>query len=900
MYAFNNGRPASLNADDIAAIRALFGPNTRTLPVWPDSTSLGNLTGLTSVRTLSGRVRRPMDETDNFRFTLTGTRKLRFELRGLTHDVHLFLNDRSGRLIAWSQNSGTSSEFIERTLEAGTYYVTVDVSYSAKVTASYQLRYGGEARGTTRETAFDWRDLTDQTQLFLGFISVELESDTVDRAANRRAFYRFTLRETRNLQFELYGLTANADLYLESATGQVLRSSTRSGTAVDSVVRELGAGTYYLRVDAVASGTIRYGLRYGRVAESGDTRETAAPLGDLTDAAQYRTLSGTVDDIDPLREEFYRFTLSATRVIRIELRGLTADAHLSLEQPTGLGIASSTRSGTADESIVRTLSAGTYDVRVVGARGTSGPIGFQLRYRAEGIGGTTRATAVFLGDLTNATSYGTRTGLLDGELNHEDFYRFTLSASRRIRIELRGLSAGADLFLLNSSGVRITSSERGGTAMDSIVRTLEPGIYYLRVDAAGAGTIDYQLRYRAEVARAASGSTRETAWNTGDLTAVSAYRTKSGTVNRSGNDDDYRRFTLTRTRQVQLELRNLSADANLFLESASGQVLQSSRRAGTANETLVRVLGAGTWYIRVDANAPGTIRYQLRYRTERPPAPGTTRQTAWSIGDLTHAAAYRTRSGTVNRTSNDDDYRRFTLTRTRRAWFELRNLSADANLFLESAYGQVLLSSRSSGTSSETAVLVLNAGTYHVRVDANAPGTIRYQLRYRTERAPDPGTARETAWYLGDLTNLSGYRTRSGTVNGTSNPDDFRRFTLTATRTMRFELRNLSADADLYLENALGAQVAASRLAGTSVDSIVHTLGAGTWYIRVGAYGFGTIRYQLRYGRSAGSSLRADSRAGAPATSGQPLWRDNPLAVGGALWQGEREGLERASGMLSV
>ena len=49
-------------------------------------------------------------------------------------------------------------------------------------------------------------------------------------------------------------------------------------------------------------------------------------------------------------------------------------------------------------------------------------------------------------------------------------------------------------------------------------------------------------------------------------------------------------------------------------------------------------------------------------------------------------------------------------------------------------------------------------GTYYVRVDANAPGTIRYQLHYRTERAPDPGTTRETAWNIGNLTTLTAYQ----------------------------------------------------------------------------------------------------------------------------------------------
>ena len=216
-------------------------------------------------------------------------------------------------------------------------------------------------------------------------------------------------------------------------------------------------------------------------------------------------------------------------------------------------------------------------------------------------------------------------------------------------------------------------------------------------------------------------------------------------MNRTGNDDDYRCFTLTRSRRVRLELRNLTADANLFLESASGQVLQSSRRSGTANDAIVRILTAGTYYVRVDANAPGTTRYQLRYRTERAPDPGTTRESAWYIGNLTNVSGYQTNSGTVNRTSDASDYRRFTLTTARTMRFDLRNLSANADLFLEDASGRVLQSiARRSGTANDAVVRIARCR------DLLRPRRCQSKARHHPlpaslpspTRAPDPGTTR--------------------------------------------------------------------------------------------------------------------------------------------------------------
>ena len=125
----------------------------------------------------------------------------------------------------------------------------------------------------------------------------------------------------------------------------------------------------------------------------------------------------------------------------------------------------------------------------------------------------------------------------------------------------------------------------------------------------------------------------------------------------------------------------------------------------------------------------------------------------------------------------------------------------------------------------------------------------------------DHGTdSLETAISLGDLTDVGNVRARVGGVNRTSNEADYYRFTLTdpdvGTRTMRFELRNLTGNADLHLLDSSGDLMyyngySRSENIGTANESIVWTLTSpGTYYIRVRAAGDarGTIGYQLRYG----------------------------------------------------
>ena len=826
MYAAIGSRTPSLHADDIAAIRALYGPNTARLPVWPSSTSLGNLTGLTSTRILRGEVTRASNEIDYLRFTLTAKRRLRFELHGLAQNTDLYLNHTTGRLIAWSQNTNNADDVFVRTLGPGTYYLVVKAAFSSGETG-YRLRYGPE-EGSTWEAAFNLGDLTH-------LAASRTQSGTVNPVDNDD-YHRFTLRARRWIRFELRNLSADANLYLHDASRREIRSSRLSGTSVDSIVRELDPGTYYIRVHGRTLGTIRYRLHYRRE-QPGETSESAFNLGDLTNATRYRTRAGSLnqaitDDVH------YRFTLGATRTIRFELRNLSLNADLYLQNASGRVLRSSRRSGTSVDSILRELAPGTYYIRV--HANAPGNLRYQLRYRRE-IPGGAPDVAFDLGDLTSANTYRARVGSVNQNTNDNDYYRFTLGAMRTVRFELRNLSADANLFLQNAALEVLQSSRRSGTSVDSIVRELGPGTYYVRVDA-HASAVRYQLRYREQTP---PGANRERAWDLGDLALVPASRTRSGTVHWRINDNDYRRFTLSATRLVRFELHRLSANADLYLEDASGQVLRSSTRSDTSADVIVQELARGTYYVRVDAHPGGHVNYRLRYQAA---AAGTVIWAATNLGNLTDSTAYRTESGTVEWATNRNDYRRFTLSATRAVRFELRDLSANADLYLEDASGKVLQSSILPGTADDSIIRTLRPGTYHIRVAARTSrSVISYKLRYQ---AAAPGAVPWAAINLGDLTDSTDYRTQSDTVERTTNGNDYRVFTLTRWRTMHFELRGLSANADLYLQGANLEVLDSSTRSGAATDTIARELAPGTYYIRVDANDGGTIHYQLRYRRS--------------------------------------------------
>lgn len=108
-------------------------------------------------------------------------------------------------------------------------------------------------------------------------------------------------------------------------------------------------------------------------------------------------------------------------------------------------------------------------------------------------------------------------------------------------------------------------------------------------------------------------SIRDRAIDLGDITTTLTPGFASGSVADSSDAIDYYRFTLTEPMRVGLGPRQQDANADLFLGSADGDVLQESRETGKTNEAISRGLAAGTYYIRVHAQESRRNDYKLRY-----------------------------------------------------------------------------------------------------------------------------------------------------------------------------------------------------------------------------------------------------------------------------------------------
>jgi hypothetical protein len=92
-------------------------------------------------------------------------------------------------------------------------------------------------------------------------------------------------------------------------------------------------------------------------------------------------------------------------------------------------------------------------------------------------------------------------------------------------------------------------------------------------------------------------------------------------INGSRDQADFLRFRLNRSSDLSLNLKGLTANADLALLDAQGKRLQQSRKPGKQNELINTRLEAGTYFLRI---LPRTSKDATRYRLQYAATPTST------------------------------------------------------------------------------------------------------------------------------------------------------------------------------------------------------------------------------------------------------------------------------------
>ncbi|MBN3893921.1 MAG: pre-peptidase C-terminal domain-containing protein [Nostoc sp. NOS(2021)] len=486
---------------------------------------------------------------------------------------------------------------------------------------------------------------------------------------------------------------------------------------------------------------------YSGFSDPGNTTATALNTasssyigGSLTSTSNiFQNSIGGSDLIDT-----YKFTVSSSSIVNLNLDGLSSNADLYLLNSTGGTITKSAQSGNTSESISTSLAIGTYYAQVYD---TASNTNYNLSFSANPILDSGRLAT----DNTIANAYtiptplsgsnpnysttdfvGDQSGITDSSViqDAKDFYKVDLASNGTLNITLNGLTADANLVLLRSGPSIIQSSNQTGTTSESIVTSsLAQGSYYIQVYANTKNVTNYGLQVAFTPDQVDNaGNTLAAARNI--TTLPSSF---SDFVNSSDNLDYYRLDLTTLTNSdalVDISLKPTSANADLQLLDSSGSGVQSSQQSGIATDAIRRSLKAGVYYILVTPGTGAATNYDLSVSTTpiaADQAPNT-QNTAKNIGVLTASQSLNEFVGNID----TDDYYTFSLNSNSLFSLNLSNLSDNADVQLIDSTRVVIQSSANTGTANETINTSLSAGTYLVRVYTSGLANTFYNLNLST------------------------------------------------------------------------------------------------------------------------------------------------------------------------
>jgi hypothetical protein len=490
-------------------------------------------------------------------------------------------------------------------------------------------------------------------------------------------YYRFSIPRTGLFNLEdnqfnltLDGLTGDADVQLIADfnnnglanQNEIIATSQQGANNIETLSATIAGGQdYIVRVFSV-SGDTNYRLTFAptqiqRVPTLLGT--TIAQDQDLGIVSVPERVNDFVGDEDP--QDFYQFTLPTASRVGLVLDNLTADADLQLIQDannngtvdTGEILGSSTAGGISQELLTRELPQGTYLMNVSQFRGNSN---YNLTLFTEPLTFTPDTAGNSLPAARNAGQLVTTINFSEfvGDLDPNDFYRFELAKPANVRVSLAELSADADLRLIqdiNGNGAVeqteiLRESLNVGAVGEGVDANLETGAYFVQV-AQGSGNTNYNLTINltgsvSQPPTADPGNDLSTAFETGLLVTPKSFSDFVG----DADPVDFYSFRINKDSQINIELSNLNADADLRLIQdlnengtlESGEIIGESAGVATLTETISTSLETGTYFIQVrrfeNANTPYDLNFNIAGVGETGGDAGNTISDAELLGTL--------------------------------------------------------------------------------------------------------------------------------------------------------------------------------------------------------------------------------------------------------------------------
>ena len=517
-------------------------------------------------------------------------------------------------------------------MEGGTYYVSAGA--------------WGERTGTYTLTVTDLTssDANNEGTHTTGVVAVGgMATGAIDHGGDRD-WFAVVLEAGKTYRFDLEGSSTDAgtlsDPYLRGihdAEGNLLAGTSDNnageGSNASKTFTAVEGGTYYVSAGAWSDRTGTYSLTVTDLTAMDvhtaamDTAGTVGPDGTATGAINY---GGDRD--------WFAVVLEAGKTYRFDLEGSSTDAG-TLSDPYLRGIHDADGNllaGTVDSNAgegrnaLKTFIApdsGTYYVSAGAWSDRTGTYTLtvtDLTTSDASPASTDTSGTVVVGGYVIVVVGGYVIGEVDNA-SERDWYAVEFMAGHTYTIDLLGSRTNdgtvRDPFLVglcdpSDEYIAGTTNDNGGDGANShvVFTATESGTYRICAGARGNKFGTYKLVVRD----ASNDDARPGAVDLGDVTDLTQARFPRNTVDGDSDHIDYYRFTLAEARQVILGLRQQDADADLFLEDATGRVLASSEIAGTANEAVRVTLSPGTYFVRIESQETGNNGYVFRYGVAEP------------------------------------------------------------------------------------------------------------------------------------------------------------------------------------------------------------------------------------------------------------------------------------------
>lgn len=370
----------------------------------------------------------------------------------------------SSATISWSALSGALNYDVEYKLAAsGTWTTAATATTATSVNLS----------GLAENSLYDWRVRANCTGATGSYSTAQFTTLSSTPTCGTVTGLTAAAISTSGATVSWTALSGalNYDVDYKPASGSTWTNAASATTALSVNLSGLTAGTLYdWRIRANCTGVT------GAYTQAQFTTTATVTCPGPYDVSTNGTISGAATipfntDIKGLinvsgDNDYYKFIITTGGTATITLTTLPANYHLRLYNSAGSQLASSTKSGTQNETISRTYTAGTYYARVYGANSN-----------------VFNATSCYTLRVALGTATGAEAGLAGPVTEKPVLVLFPNPVKQQLSVYIANYDKQKVVEVYNMNGQRLVKLNEMDNTLNLDVSKLKSGIYLLRVSS---------------------------------------------------------------------------------------------------------------------------------------------------------------------------------------------------------------------------------------------------------------------------------------------------------------------------------------------------------------------------------------------------------------------------------